>query len=136
MSTATVRISGVACPRARRQGLSHQAEHRRCDVVDRHVGEPAAERGLGARRREDEDAVPVVVGLVRPVSFSKVWMPPIPTAPTERQSRSAEVDEEIGRDAVDAAVEGPRAVRLAAMVRPLGSEIASMPATRSLRTRS
>src|SRR6185369_10475968 len=53
MSTATVRTSA-------------SADRLSGEVVDRHVGERAAERRLGAGRREDEDAVPVVIRLVRP----------------------------------------------------------------------
>ncbi len=63
------------------------------------------ERRLGARRREDEDAVPVVVGLVRP----GVVLEGVEAAHADRTDRApvevAEVDEQIGGDARDGAVE-------------------------------
>src|SRR5215831_3633917 len=65
MSTATVRMSSDRTPReARRYRVAEQAEERRGDVVDRHVVEHPAERRVHAGRREDEDAVPVVIRFV------------------------------------------------------------------------
>src|SRR5689334_16283984 len=67
MSTATVRMSADRPPREPGgDGKTHEPEQRRRDVVDRHVGEPAPARRRRARGGEDEDAVPVVVRLVRP----------------------------------------------------------------------
>src|SRR5213594_4322172 len=94
--------------------LAEQREERRGDVVDRDVGEFAAQRGFFASGGEDEDAVPVVVGFVGAgVVFEGVdagHADGADGAPVE----VAEVDDQVGGDAVDGAIEVLWAVRLGA----------------------
>src|SRR5262245_60299368 len=108
MSTATVRVLTGSSYWPPREPVGHrlpeQVEQRRGDVVDRDVGEGPAQRRVGAGRREDEDAVPVVVRLVRP----GVVLERVDAAHANRADRApvevAEVDDQVGRDAVHRAV--------------------------------
>src|SRR5262245_20192597 len=122
MSTATVRTAASAdrLPgEIRRNRLAEETEERRRDVVDRHVGERAMERRLGAGRREHDDAVPVVVRLVR----SCVVLERVDAAHPDRADGApvevSEVDDEVRGDAVHAPVEVLGPVRLGADVAPV-----------------
>src|SRR5262244_1267371 len=117
MSTATVRTTTSqerAADHPLWDGDTHQAEQRRRDVVYRHVGEPAVQRRLATRRRQDEDTVPVVVGLVG----TGVVLEGVQAPHADRTDRApggvAEVDDQVGGHAADRAVELLGAVGLRA----------------------
>src|SRR6266850_1847785 len=121
MSTATFRTRASAerpPGEALGDGLAEQVEEGRRDVVDGHVRERATERRLGARRREHEDAVPVVVRLVG----SGIVLEGVDAAGADGADRAPvevpEVDDQVGRHAVHLPVEVLRAMGLRADVPP------------------
>src|SRR5262249_36542514 len=112
MSTATLRMSADRqAGEPVRHGLPEEAEQRRGDVVDREVGEPPAQRRLGARGREDEDPVPVVVRLVRTGIVLEGVDAPHPDGAAGARVETAEVDDQVGCPAVYGPIELLRPVR-------------------------